>query len=144
MKFKPKSDEELNAFDLFPAGEYDFEVIKALDEVSKKGNEMIKLELDIYSANGGKTRVFDYLLESVAYKIKHFCKETGLMNLYEQGSLSADICKNKSGRCTIGIQKDKTGEYPDKNVVKDYGKKGSKINHSLNMQDDISDSEIPF
>lgn len=139
MNFTPKTEAEVSAFELFPVGEYDFDVIKATDEISSAGNEMIKLELDIYAANGNKTRVFDYLLEVLAYKLKHFCDCVGLSKEYEEGKLNAAKCKGKAGRCKIGIQKDKTGEYPDKNVVKDYCKSENAIN-----LEDISEEELKF
>ena len=120
MNFTPKKDEELNNFELFPAGEYDFDIVKAEEQISKAGNEMIKLDLDIYAPSGKKTRVFDYLLESIAYKIKHFCITTGLANEYETGILNADMCVNRSGKCKIIIQSDKNKKYDDKNAVKDY------------------------
>lgn len=143
MRFAPKNDNELNNFDLFPAGEYDFSVIKAEDETSKAGNEMIKIEIDIYSSAGTKTRVFDYLLEAIAYKLKHFCQAVGLEKEYEEGTLTANMCCNRSGRCLVLIQKDKSGEYPDKNVIKDYCK-SKKISVASKMNLDIDDSEIPF
>ena len=141
MKFTPKSDAEINTFDLFPSGEYDFDVIKAFDETSKAGNDMIKLELDVYAANGKKTRVFDYLLENLAYKLKHFCESVGLVREYEEGRLSADMCKNRSGKCKLDIQKDKSGEYPDKNIVKDYCKQ---TNEGVPNFDDIDEKELKF
>ena len=66
MRFSPKNDDELNSFELLPAGEYDFKVIKAKDRMSSAGNEMIELEIDVYSVDGKKVRVFDYLLEAMA------------------------------------------------------------------------------
>ena len=139
MNFKPKTEAEVSTYELFPAGEYDFDVIKATDVVSSKGNEMIKLELDIYAANGNKTRVFDYLLEVLAYKLKHFCDCVGLTKEYEEGRLNAAMCKGKAGRCKLGIDKDKTGEYTDKNVIKDYIKSDSIIN-----LEDISEEDLKF
>lgn len=147
MNFKPKSDDELNTFDLFPTGEYDFDVIKAIDDTSKAGNDMIKLELDVYATNGKRTRVFDYLLESLSYKLKHFCEATGLAKEYESGDLSAEMCKNRAGRCVLGIQKDKSGEYPDKNFVKDYCKQTSTHPTPQDGMPDFSDVEekdIPY
>lgn len=136
MNFTPKKDEELHSsFELFPKGEYDFDVVKAEEQTSSKGNEMIKLEIDIYDPNGRKSRVFDYLLESVAYKLKHFCITTGLTTEYEAGNLTAEMCLNRSGRCMIGIQQDKTGKYDDKNIVKDYC--GVAVSAAKLAEDDI-------
>lgn len=137
MKFLPKKDEELNSYDVFPKGEYDFTIITASNETSKAGNSMIKLELDIYASSGKKSRVFDYLLETIAYKLKHFCQAVGLHEEYDAGDIVADMCFNRSGRCIIGIQSDKTGEYSDKNIVRDYCKTEKKV-------DDINEEAIPF
>lgn len=134
MKFNPKNDIELNNFKLLPRGEYYFEVIKAKDRVSSAGNEMIELELDVYADDGKKSRVFDYLLEIVAYKLKHFCQAVGLSNEYDIGNLSADMCIGRSGRCKVEIKHDKTGEYSDKNIIRDYCK----------AVEDIDVKDIPF
>ncbi len=135
MNFKPKKDAELNEKyeqTLLPVGEYDFTVTKAVDCTSKNGNEMIKLELNIHIPEGGKTKVYDYLLESMPHKLKHFCEAVNLVAQYEAGNITAVLCKGLSGRCLIDIKVDKTGVYPDSNVVKDYCKR------------DIDSSEIPF
>ncbi len=139
MNFSHKKEEEVNTFDVFPKGEYDFDVVKAQDATSKAGNSMIKLEIDIYAQNGKKSRVFDYLLESIAYKLKHFCDAVGLVKEYESDCITADMCSGRSGRCKIEIQADKTGEYSDKNVVRDYCKK---IVVDTNL--DISSEDLPF
>ena len=147
MRFAPKKDEELNSFDLFPKGAYDFAVIKSFDEVSKAGNAMIKLELDIYSENGGRTRIFDYILESIPHKLKHFCQTTGLEKEYETGDITADMCRNRTGRCLVVVKQDKSSEYPDKNEIKDYCKpeqnKEKQAENKMNL-DDINEEELPF
>lgn len=147
MRFTPKKDEELNSFDLFPKGEYDFAVIKSFDEVSKAGNTMIKLELDIYSENGGRTRIFDYILESIPHKLKHFCQTAGLEKEYETGDITADMCRNRTGRCLVVVKQDKSGEYPDKNEIKDYCKpeqnQEKQAEKKMNL-DDINEEELPF
>lgn len=121
MRFTPKTEKEVNKFDLLAKGDYDFEVVKAENTFSKKtGAEMIKLELDVFSESGYRNRVFDYLLGSVEYKVKHFCDATALKPEYDAGELTADMCIGRSGRCSIGIQIDKAGQYQDKNIVKDY------------------------
>src|SRR3990170_3215969 len=100
MKFAAKTDKELEIMGLLPKGEYDFDVLKASDEISKeKGNVMIKLTLGVYPLEGERVTVFDYILEAVAYKLKHFCDSTGLAKEYAEGHLTADMCANRSGRC---------------------------------------------
>lgn len=119
MKFEPKTEDEVQEAGLLAAGEYDFEVAEASDEVSKKDNEMIKLKLRVYNSDGGFSTVFDYLLESVAYKLRHFAFATGIGERYESGALVASDCEQKTGRCKIATQPAKDG-YAAKNVVRDY------------------------
>lgn len=119
MKFAPKTETEVQEAGLQPAGDYDFEVAEASDEVSKKDNEMIKLKLRVYSDNGGYFTVFDYLLESIPYKLRHFAYATGVSPAYEAGTLLARDCDQRTGRCKIAIQPAKDG-YPAKNIVRDY------------------------
>jgi hypothetical protein len=129
MQFIPKSEEELN--DLFQPGSYIAEVFKAEEKTSKSGNEMIELQLKVYSKDLSESRlVFDYLVDikSMAYKIKHFCDSCGITKIYESGKLSADNCAGKSCQVALTINEDKDGKYPPRNAVKDYIKKNDTQN----------------
>lgn len=120
MKFPPKTKEELAVMNLIAAGRYPFEIIAAKDTFSKSGNEMIAITLKIWDANNHERIVFDYLLEAMSFKLRHFAEATGLLEKYESGVLLASHCLGKSGYLDLIVQKDKTGQYPDKNAVKDY------------------------
>ena len=127
MEFTPKEEKDLKKpFDLLPDNSiYDFDVLTATDEVSEKGNEMIKLNIGLYVTDRIGPRIFDYLLPSMEAKLRHFCDTVGLLREYESGRLTAGICEGRSGRVKVGIQKGKAkpdgdGSYPDKNVAKDY------------------------
>lgn len=137
LTFQPKTEEELKG-PLFPKGEYDFDVVGAEDTVSKAGNSMIKLTLKVYATDGGITQVFDYLLEALEYKIKHFCDTTGLTAEYQSGTLTSDMCLNRCGRCKLDIDHDKTGKYDDKNVVKDYA------GQAIDAADIAASDDVPF
>lgn len=122
MKFQPKTEKEVAEAGLLPNGAYDFEVLEATEDQSKKGNDMVKLKLRLYDAEGSQRTIFDYLVstDGGAYKIRHFAAATGMLDKYESGELRAEDMEGKSGSCQIAIQKDKTGQYPDKNTVRDY------------------------
>jgi len=124
MRFTPKTPEELKTMGLIEEGEYPFEVLEAEEQLSKKGNEMIKLKLKIWDNNGRERTVFDYIMEAMAFKLIHFCDYTGLKDKYEAGSLTADACIGRSGRLHLvvepGSEKQTGGKYDDKNSVKDY------------------------
>lgn len=120
MKFKPKSEEEINAEGLWPMGFYPFEILEGSDEVSGSGNDMIKLKVQLFNQDGDNIIVFDYLLEKLAYKLRHCAEVCGLLDKYQSGELHGDDFIGKSGSAKVGIQKDKQGQYPDKNTISDY------------------------
>jgi hypothetical protein len=120
MKFAPKTEKQIAEENLWPAGEYGFEIGEAHDKVSKSNNEMIHLKLKVFNNEGSMRFVDDYLLEEMAYKLRHAAEACGLLTQYESGTLLASDFVGKLGYLKLKIQKDKTGNYPDKNVVGDY------------------------
>lgn len=119
MRFTPKSEKEVSQFDVFDPGIYDFEVIKAVEEVSKNGNDMIHLVLKVFGRGiDESTLVHDYIMEAVAFKLRHFAYAVGLDDEYDSGILEADDCLNRSGKVVLRIKQDKG--YAPKNEVKDY------------------------
>ncbi len=145
MKVQPKTEAEITAANLIPAGEYMFEVIEATEKTSKNGNDMIALKLSVHADDYARG-VFDYLvdIESMAYKIRHFADATGLLPQYEAGQLSADDMIGVTGKCKIAQQPEKDG-YPAKNVVKDYVKRpagAAAVKKSATAE--VADDDIPF
>ena len=121
MNFQPKTEKEC-APPLLPAGVYAFEIITAVDKISKNNNEMIELKVRLFSPEDGEACrvIFDYLMASLAYKLRHCAYAVGVGPKYESGTLTAEDFNMCSGKCLVGIQKDKEGQYPDKNIIKDY------------------------
>lgn len=121
MKFQPKTERQIAEEGLMPKGTYSFEVFEAADKVSKTGNDMIELRLRVFDAEGNsRGMVTDYLLEKLAYKLRHAADACGILDKYESGEIAAADFSGKYGDLKIGIQSDKEGKYPDKNVVADY------------------------
>ena len=135
MRFTPLSEEEIKESNLFEPGIYNFEVLEALDKISKSGNEMIELKIKIWDNNGKEKIIYDYLLEMMKFKLKHFSECVSLEDKYNDGGINANDCIGKSGELDLIIYVDKKGRYADKNAVKDYI-----VNKDKN---DISD-DIPF
>ncbi len=148
MRFTPKTEEQVSAGSLFPKGEYDFEVFAATDTRSKSsGAEMLALQVDVYNIDGHKTRIFDYLLdgERSAYKLRHFAEAIGMLEAYATGELKDYQCVGRTGTCKVNIQKDKTGDYPDKNTITDYVVRGAAAKPAPVRRDETTEeSEIPF
>ena len=119
IDFKPKTEKEIEEEMIFPAGDYDFDVLTAEDTVSKSsGNSMIKIKLGVYVGSQIR-RIDDYLLPAMSAKLRHFCDTTGLLSKYEAGTLEAADCLGRAGRVKIAVDPAKEA-YPAKNVVKDY------------------------
>lgn len=148
--FTPKTEEELNAFDLLDPGVYDFEVTKCARRTSKSGNPMAELQLCIWNKEGKTSFIFDYLVFSDINlnirKVKHFCDAVGLSEAYKAGNLPEDLV-GKGGKADLGIQEEipnpKGGIYPKKNVVVDYvmTDKGA---IKVQTGSDFIDSDVPF
>lgn len=132
MKFQPKTEKEIAEENLLQKGIYDFEVLHAEDAVSKGGNEMIVLSLHVFDDQGRARSLKDYLLESIAHKLRHASDACQLLDKYEAGNLAAVDFISKTGKLKIGIKSDKTGQYADKNMVADYVKRENLISeHSV-------------
>ena len=161
MKFQPKTEEEIAEDNLWPAGDYGFEVldevifgdktIETKDTTSKSGNEMIQLVLKVYNHEGHFTTIIDYLLESMAKKLRDASIACGLLEQYEMGVLSANDFKGKSGYVTLKKGKAQNG-YPAKNEIQGYvtpdpedagtGVYAAKVNGAKTAP--IHDDSIPF
>lgn len=120
MQFKPKTENDIKRERLLPAGEYDFTIMEAAEAVSKAGNPMLKLKLHVFDSNGMPFTISDYLMESVAFKLRHCAYAVGLAAQYESGDLLPAAMAGKSGKLDLVIREDKTGNYPPQNSVKDY------------------------
>lgn len=114
------TEEEIQASLLAPDGIYDFTVIDAVEKESKKGNAMIEVKLNVFT-DVGELHLYDYLLELMAFKLRHFCSSIGVLADYNMGVLEVDNIIGRSGKVRITSKKE--GDYPLRNVVKDYVKK---------------------
>lgn len=146
MQFQPKSEKDIQSAMLLPKGDYDFQVLEAEDTKSKQGNDMIKVNLGIFHGEAMRLRVFDYLLSAMEAKLRHFCDTTGLLAVYEAGTLCAQDCKGRSGRVKLIVEEDESGKYDTKNVVKDYICRPAKpIGHSVEPAPTLpAEDDIPF
>lgn len=130
MKFNPKTEKEIQEANLIPEKTIcPVKILNAIDKTSAAGNEMIELTVRVF--HGDKSfQVLDWIMPKVEFKFFHFCAYMGLSKQYETGTLTAADCKDREGYAKIGIQSDKTGQYPDRNNIMDYvrmpvGKPGS-------------------
>lgn len=120
MKFTPKSKEEALTVGLLPKGNYPFVVLKAEEKISKSNNPMIQVLIKVWDETGREHLVYDYLMESIEHKLRHFCYSIEQGTMSETGDFDCELVKDKQGLCKIYIQEDKSGQYAPKNAVADY------------------------
>jgi hypothetical protein len=134
VQFQPKSKSEIEkervAQGAWPVGNYEFEVLDrgkvgtfeffTEERKSQNGNEMIQLVLSVTHPIGIKRVLRDYLLDSVAVKLHDAAAACGLIDQYNAGSLIADDFVGEKGVLKLGIEKDATGLYADRNNVRGY------------------------
>ena len=117
MQVTPKSEEVQPL--VLPAGEYDAFTRSAKDKVSKSDNEMIELVLSVWDGQGNETMVFDYLLDAMPLKLRHFCVAVGIEDAYNAGELTAELCQEHNVRVKLKIEESR-GEWPRSNKIIDY------------------------
>ena len=155
MQFKPKSENEIKAMQLWPAGEYDFEVIKAEPASSgpnskAPGTPFIKLELHLFNEHGHVRKQRAILHPAMEVQLRHFCEETGKIDLYDAGTLEAHDCLGAVGKLKLKQKDDE--QYGPKNEVADWGakkKKAVNLDERPKMkpatkQDPCPDDSMPF
>ncbi len=153
FNFQPKTDEEIEKMNLLPDGKYRFTVRNAEETVSKSGNSMVKLTLEVYGHDGGSAFIIDYLVASdnMAWKVKHFCDAVKLLEEYQKGTLVVQNIIRLEGYATITTEKQ--SDYPARNKVKDYSatKEPTKNNTLTEKKGDpnkpleiIEDEDLPF
>lgn len=140
-----EAEESAKEYPLLEPGTYDFQVMEAKEAVSKAGNDMITMTLWVWNKNGKKFNVWDRLVATpkAAFRIKNFCKATGLESQYKNGTLTPDDCADTHGTCVIKIDPAQ-GEYKAKNVVDYYIELDEPPAKKIAKDEDGFDIDCPF
>lgn len=129
MQFEPKSREALAESNLIPKGTYDCECVKAEETRSKKGNDMLVLNLKVWMEDGSTRYTTDYIVPNTDMgltKLLSWCDATGLFEQYQAGDLDAGMCHGKACLVSMVQQKDKqSGEL--RNNVREYKLPGAEL-----------------
>lgn len=140
MRFSPKTEKELAEANLWANGEYPFEIVKAEEATDKNGGDMFKLQVKVYDGERFQF-IFDYVSPNwMEHKLRHLAESVGLLADYETGVMEAYQLEGKTGVAKVNVQKDKTGQYPDKNGIADYVVKRESMKAVAQPDDDF----IPF
>jgi Protein of unknown function (DUF669) len=121
--FDPAKEEGTPARHLLPPGKYKAEVVNAHIAGTKNGKgQMLNLQYSITEGEYEKRIVFDHIIvqhESVdaqrfgRQKVKDLCDATGITDPVTD----VEVFLYKPVVITLGIEKDRVGQYPDKNKI---------------------------
>jgi Protein of unknown function (DUF669) len=121
--FDPATEEGTPARELLPPGKYKAEVVSAHIAGTKNGKgQMLNLQYSITEGEYEKRLVFDHVIvqhESVdaqrfgRQKVKDLCDATGITDAVTD----VGVFLYKPVVITLGVERDKTGQYADKNKV---------------------------
>ena len=121
--FDPATEEGTPARELLPPGKYKAEVVKAYIAGTKNGKgQMLNLQYSITEGEYERRLVFDHIIvqhESVdaqrfgRQKVKDLCDATGITDPVTD----VEVFCYKPVVIVLGIEKDRTGQYPDKNKI---------------------------
>ena len=100
-----RSDEQRS---LLIEGLREFTIVKAIEKVSKQGNEMIQLFLKINEPNTGL--VIDYLLANNISKLKQFIQAIKIDHVLEKKEINVDDVLNQRGKAQFVIEESKFGK----------------------------------
>lgn len=115
IQFTPGKPESKN-FTLLKPGEYKLAVVECKPDTTKKGDDCLKVRLK----HEDGTCVFDNLMfiPSAIWKFHQFVKACGQDP--ESGVFDEEKAIGTEVIVKVGIQKDSTGNYADRNSVESY------------------------
>jgi hypothetical protein len=109
---------------LIPTGTWcDALIINSIDTKSKQGNEMIEADFKIYDPAGLQPTIKHYFVDKNPGMFKKLCTVLDLN--FESGNIPAESLVGKMVKVLIKIREDKSGEFPDKNVLAAFAKSDS-------------------
>ena len=152
MKFDPTQDTDVDSgeWPLLQPGDYPFSCL-ASDEVASKseknkGKLMFVVKLNVHGPKSDQ-HCWDRFAPSwlSPWKVKHFAATVGLSADYEKGELNGanNAFAGKVGYVNIGIEPAQ-GNFPAKNVVKDYIVRDAKAKPAVETPPDDSSDQVPF
>jgi hypothetical protein len=148
ISFNPMSDEEARKAEnnVFDEGTYPFLVIDCEHRMSKRGNNMLAVNLEV-KTDEGRRRVRDWVMldGQMAWQLRKFMHGIGMSEQYDAGRLDPSECIGQTGTAEFYIEHDE--QYGDKNRVGKYLPGGGKAKVQPKPEqdpDDIPDDDIPF
>ena len=121
MTFEYNPKEVKTEYAVLPNGEYECEIVGAVETVSNAGNDMIKLVLCLYGNEGEQVRVYDYIVNpSSLWKLKSICR---CCNLEFDGILDEQLLVGRRMNVLVKVESERNVNgkmYPERNSIVKY------------------------
>ena len=121
MTFEYNPKEVKTDYPVLPKGEYECEIVGAVETVSNAGNDMIKLVLCLYGNEGEQVRVYDYIVNpSSLWKLKSICR---CCNLVFDGILDEQLLVGRRMNVLVKVEPERNVNgkmYPERNSIVKY------------------------
>ena len=121
MSFEYNPKEVKSEYMILNNGEYECEIVGAVETVSKAGNDMIKLVLCLYGNDGEQVRVYDYIVNpNTIYKLKSICR---CCDIEFDGVLDEQLLVGKRMVVLVKVDPERTVEgktYSERNSIVKY------------------------
>ena len=121
MTFEYNPKEVKTDYPVLPKGEYECEIVGAVETVSNAGNDMIKLVHCLYGNEGEQVRVYDYIVNpSSLWKLKSICR---CCNLEFDGILDEQLLVGRRMNVLVKVEPERNVNgkmYPERNSIVKY------------------------
>jgi len=123
MTFEYNPKEVESEYAVLLSGEYECEIVGAVETVSKAGNDMIKLVLCVYGNEGQseQVRVYDYIVSpNTLWKLKSICR---CCDMKFDGVLDEQLLVGKRMNVLVKIEPERTVNgktYSERNSIVKY------------------------
>jgi len=128
---------------VFPAGEYDAELLECQEKVSKADNPMYELKWRIFGDNGQNMQLTSYIaFPKMTFQLKRLAQARGKLKEFEKNKFNPADFIGSSVRLVLKVEKPKVTGLDEKNAVAGYlpidGEKPKLPDNP------VVDSDIPF
>lgn len=107
MKWDP---ETINDRRLLPEGDYDFEVVKAVEETNQWDQRpQLFLQFRVFLDDGNTVLISQYIKQVAAFLAAQLARSVGLNDAADEGNLDAEDLMNKTGRGFLKVRENKEG-----------------------------------
>ncbi len=154
LPYKKWTEDEIKMRNISGEGEYPFTVVEATLKKTKGGldnkgqpkdiHPMLELLMEFHDQNGVIKKQRDWIVfsEGMDWKMRHLADTLGLIELYDNNTITEHHLPRKHGVFSLGIREDEyQGEKRKVNFVKDYVKK--QLAETANSNNFIND-DIPL